>query len=68
LSIISRVKTNTQAELGGVKRGMGLRLPIGRICRQRKLEIVASFCEAKTAKEHVKKYRLEPHFVKENFL
>ena len=31
-----------------------------------KLEIVASFCEAKTAKE-LEKYRLEPHFVKEKF-
>ena len=31
-----------------------------------KLEIVASLCEAKTAKEP-EKYRLEPHFVKENF-
>jgi hypothetical protein len=31
-----------------------------------KLEIVAFFQEAKTAKES-EKYRLEPHFVKENF-
>jgi len=31
-----------------------------------KLEIVASLCEAKTAKEP-EKYRLEPHLVKENF-
>ena len=31
-----------------------------------KLEIVASLCEAKTAKEP-EKYRLEPHFVKEIF-
>jgi len=31
-----------------------------------KLEIVASLCEAKTAKE-LEKYRLEPYFVKENF-
>ena len=31
-----------------------------------KLEIVASLCEAKTAKEP-EKYRLEPYFVKENF-
>jgi len=28
-----------------------------------KLEIVASFCEAKTAKEPVEKHRLEPYFV-----
>jgi len=32
-----------------------------------KLEIVASFQEAKTAKEPVEKYRLEQYFVKENF-
>ena len=31
-----------------------------------KLEIVASLCEAQTAKEP-EKYRLELHFVKENF-
>ena len=31
-----------------------------------KLEIVASLCEAKTAKEP-EKYRPEPHFVKEIF-
>ena len=42
-------------------------LELKEFAAKEKLEIVASLCEAKTAKESVKKYRLGSHFVKENF-